>query len=63
MVMPAADMIIIEKKRLSPAGAGASASQLSIEGQAIAAVLDRLIAKLPTVSERRLLEEIRKERE
>lgn len=62
MTTKAEDLIIIEKKRLSPTGAGASASQLSIEGQAIAAVIDRLIAKLPTVGERRLLDEIRKER-
>jgi len=62
MVMPAADMIIIEKKRISPAGQAASAGQLSIETQAIAAVLDRLIARLPTKSELNLIETIRQER-
>lgn len=56
--MKAEQEIFVEMKRLASSGERVP-TELSLQTRAIAAVMDRIIAKLPTVSERRQLEKLR----
>ncbi len=56
--MKSEQAILVEMKRLAGVGERVPAD-LSLQTRAIAAVMDRIIAKLPTVSERRQLDSMR----
>lgn len=60
MTQKARDAVLIEKRAITSPGEPGR-DRLTPETEAICAVLDRIIAKLPTVGERRILEKLGKE--